>query len=86
MFYIPHIIYKYFEGGKVKSIIAGLQMWVLDNSERSEKESELAKYIVETRGSHQRWCLELIFARMLYLVSVIPLFINCMSQPDMVPK
>jgi len=39
----------------------------------------LAKYIVETRGSHQRWCLELIFARMLYLVNVVGqiIFTDC---------
>jgi len=79
MFYIPHIIHKYFEGGKIKSIIAGLQMWIMDNSERSEKESELAKYIVETHGSHQRWCLSLIFARFLYLINVVGqiIFTDC---------
>ena len=70
MFYIPHVIHKYFENGKVKSIVAGLQMWVLDNNERHDKESELANYIVETKGTHNGWCLQLIFARFLYLVSV----------------
>ena len=70
MFYVPHIIFKTFEGGKVKSYIDGLQMWVLDNNERSEKEKELAKNIVENLGQLRTWCMQLIAARVLYLVSL----------------
>ena len=69
MFYIPHIIYKTFEGGKVKSYIDGLQNWVLDNNERSDKEHELAKNVVENIGQLKGWCLQLVAARTLYLVS-----------------
>ena len=69
MFYTPHLLYKYFEGGKVSSILAGLQQWVLDDEERHSKESELAKYLVETSGTHLRWCLLVIFAKSLYIVS-----------------
>merc|ERR1719468_457116 len=71
MFYTPHLLYKYFEGGKVSSILAGLQQWVLDDEERHSKESELAKYLVETSGTHLRWCLLVIFAKSLYIVNVI---------------
>ena len=69
MFYIPHIIYKTFEGGKVKNYIDGLQAWVLDNNERSDKEHELAKNVVENIGQLKGWCLQLVAARTLYLVS-----------------
>ena len=69
MFYIPHVIYKNFEGGRVKGYIDGLQNWVLDNNERSDKEHELAKNVVENIGQLKGWCLQLVAARTLYLVS-----------------
>jgi len=79
MFYVPHIIFKTFEGGKVKSYIDGLQMWVLDNNERSEKEKELAKNIVENLGQLRTWCMQLIAARVLYLINVVGqiIFTDC---------
>jgi len=79
MFYIPHIIYKTFEGGKVKNYIDGLQAWVLDNNERSDKEHELAKNVVENIGQLKGWCLQLVAARTLYLVNVVGqiLFTDC---------
>jgi len=79
MFYIPHVVHKYFESGKVKAIVAGLQMWVLDNNERSDKESALANYVIETKGTHNTWCLKLIFARFLYLLNVVGqiIFTDC---------
>ena len=52
MFYIPHIIFKLMERDKVVGVIAGLHNWILDDEERGTKETELAKYIVETRGTH----------------------------------
>ena len=77
MFYIPHIIYKNFEGGKIKNYIDGLQRWVLDNNERSDKEHELAKNVVENIGQLKGWCLQLVAARTLYLVSKACLFQDC---------
>ena len=74
MFYIPHVIYKNFEGGRVKGYIDGLQNWVLDNNERSDKEHELAKNVVENIGQLKGWCLQLVAARTLYLVSKAFLF------------
>ena len=67
-------IYKTFEGGKVKNYIDGLQAWVLDNNERSDKEHELAKNVVENIGQLKGWCLQLVAARTLYLVSKACLF------------
>ena len=52
MFYVPHVLFKIAEKGKVSGVIAGLHNWILDDEERGTKETELAKYIVETRGTH----------------------------------
>lgn len=71
MFYVPHIIYKYFEGGKIRLIITGLNQWILDDEDRHSKEAELAKYMIGTAGTHTSWCLGVIFAKSLYLVNVI---------------
>lgn len=71
MFYVPHIIYKQAEGGKVKLIIAGLHQWIMEKDERISKEEELATYIVETRGTHQGWCIQVLLAQTLYLINVV---------------
>jgi len=71
MFYVPHLIFKAFEGKKLDSIIAGLNNWVMSNSERKGKEEELATYIRETKGTHNEWCLKILFAQFLYLVNVV---------------
>ena len=59
MFYVPHLIFKAFEGKKLDSIIAGLNNWVMSNSERKGKEEELATYIRETKVSLW-WSLVLV--------------------------
>lgn len=71
MFYVPHIFYKYFEKGKIESILEGLHRWILSNEERQSKEKELAEYIVGTKGTHRSWCLKLLFASGLYVVNVV---------------
>jgi len=71
MFYIPHIIFKLMERDKVVGVIAGLHNWILDDEERGTKETELAKYIVETRGTHWGWCLRVMAASSLYLINVV---------------
>ena len=47
----------------------GPQAWVIDNNERSDKEHALAKNVVENIGQLKGWCLQLVAARTLYLVS-----------------
>ena len=55
MFYVPHAIFKVWEGGKVKNIIAGLNTFILDKKERNKKERILADYFVESLNSHNLW-------------------------------
>ena len=43
----------------------------MDDDERHSKEEELATYIVETRGTHCEWSLQLFFTSVLYLINVI---------------
>jgi len=71
MFYIPHVIYKSFEGGKIKTILGGLHNWILRTDDREGAQDELAKYIVETKGSHVSWAYSVMLAQFLYLVNVV---------------
>ena len=77
MFYIPHIIFKLMERDKVVGVIAGLHNWILDDEERGTKETELAKYIVETRGTH--WGMSKIPSKIVSSVlksQILPTFSN----------
>lgn len=71
MFYLPHVIFKNFEAGKIKLIITGLNQWNLDDEDRHSKEKDLANYLIETRGTHVTWCLQIMGASFLYLVNVV---------------
>jgi hypothetical protein len=68
MFYLPHAIFKAWEGGKVRTIIAGLNQLILDKGERTDKERILADYFVESLHSHNLWALKLLFIEFLNLV------------------
>lgn len=71
MFYVPHLIFKVCEAGKIKLILTGLHQYIMDSDERSSKQEDLATYLVETRHTHRVWCFKILFAQCLYLVNVI---------------
>lgn len=71
MFYAPHAIFKVWEGGKIKNIIAGLNTFILDKKERNKKERILADYFVESLNSHNLWALKMLFIEFLNLFVVV---------------
>jgi len=71
MFYIPHIIFKTVEEGKVKKLLGGLARYNLNKENRQEGIGTLAKYIVDTLGVHDGWSIRIFLAHTLYLVNVI---------------
>ena len=71
MFYTPHMLYKAWEGGKVKNIIAGLNQLILDKRERAGKEKVLANYIVESKNTHNYWAVKMLLVDFLNLANVI---------------
>ena len=71
MFYAPHAIFKVWEGGKIKNIIAGLNTFILDKKERAKKERILADYFVESLNSHNLWALKMLFIEFLNLVTTV---------------
>merc|ERR1739844_23788 len=71
MFYAPHVIFKWLEEGKVKNILASLNLYVLDDQVRNDSEVHLADYFVDSMGGHDGWTLKLIFGNILYLANVL---------------
>ena len=71
LFYIPHLLFKIWEGGKIKNVIAGLNQLVLDKDNRVNKEKTLAQYVVESMNTHNFWAMKMLFIELLNLVNVI---------------
>merc|ERR1719410_213840 len=71
MFYLPHIIFKTVEEGKVKKLLGGLARFNLNRENREEGIKTLASYLVETLGVHDGWSVRTFLAHCLYLVNVI---------------
>jgi len=71
LFYVPHMIFKAWEGGKVRNIIAGLNRLILDKRERSGKEKMLAHYVIESMNTHNYWAVKMLFIDVINLVNVI---------------
>ncbi len=71
LFYMPHLIFKSWEGGKVKGIIAGLNHMIIDRKDRAKKERVLARYVVESLNTHNVWAMKMLFIEFLNLINVI---------------
>jgi len=59
------------EGHKLRSILFGLNLWIVNNEDRHGKEEVLADYIIETKGYHGEWAIKCLGAQLLYLVNVV---------------
>lgn len=71
LFYVPHCLFKIWEGGKIQKIIAGLDTLILNRDDRANREKILAKYVVESLGTHNGWALKMLFVEFLNLINVI---------------
>ena len=71
LFYFPHLIFKAWEGGKIRNIIAGLNNLILSKDERNDKERILAHYVVESLHTHNFWAMKMLFIEFLNLFNVI---------------
>ena len=71
MFYLPHLIYKTLEEGKIKKIIGSLARFQMSKESRDEGVGTLAKYLVDTLGENNGWAMKVFFAHSMYLVNVV---------------
>ena len=73
LFYLPHLLLKLVEGGKVAAIISGLHQreGELQDEERGGREARLAKYLVKCVNTHNFWAAKIIFCELLTFVNVL---------------
>lgn len=71
MFYFPHLLFKAWEGGKVRNIIAGLNNLILVKEEREKKEKILATYMAESLNTHNFWAMKMLLIEFLNLLNAV---------------
>jgi len=72
MCYVPHYLWKTWEGGKIKMIIQDLDKQDLDDPD-TKKDRRLAavQYFVRTKSSHQLYVSKYIFCEMLNFANIV---------------
>ena len=71
LFYIPHMLCKAWEGGKISGIISGLNSMVIDRTERSSKQKVLAQYLVDNLNTHNIWAVKIFLTEIIYFLNVL---------------
>ena len=71
MFYIPHWLWKTFEGGRLQKITSGLRGRTLDLETRKSQLEILVKYIKETMKLNQWYAAVFILCDFLNFVNVV---------------
>jgi len=74
MFYIPHLLFKKWEHGKIIGIISDLHessSVIQEEGEREPKYQALARYFTRTINTHNTWALKLYLSDLLLLINVV---------------
>ena len=73
VFYVPHALFKVFEGGKVAGIISGLHQKAaeLDDEQRGGAHTRLARYFVKCINTHNIWATKMMFCELLTFFNVL---------------
>jgi hypothetical protein len=65
------LLFKAWEGGKVRNIIAGLNQLILIKEQRVDKERILANYVVESLHTHNFWAFKMLIVEFINLLNVV---------------
>lgn len=71
LFYVPHYLWKIFEDRKLQKITNGLLGRTLKIEDRSDKCSELVRYVVETFHTHNLYAIKYFICLFLNFVNVL---------------
>ena len=73
VFYVPHVLFKIAEGGKVSGIISGLHQTeaVIHDQMRVERFYVVAKYFVKTINTHNVWAFRMLICEVLAFINVV---------------
>ena len=72
LFYVPHYLWKSWEGGKLNLIIQGLNEDFIEKPSNSdERRLNLVNYLDRTNGKHNTYVLKFVFCEVLTLVNIL---------------
>ncbi|GAB6026226.1 hypothetical protein CHUAL_012433 [Chamberlinius hualienensis] len=71
MFYIPHYLWKIWEGGRLKALIFDLKCPIVSADSRKEKRELLADYFVANLHNHNLYFIKFYITEILNLINVI---------------
>jgi len=71
LFYCPHLLLKIWEGGKVASVMCGLNNLLIDREDRRKKQVIFANYFVDNLNSHNIWAVKILLCKLLSLANIL---------------
>ena len=71
LFYVPHYLWKMWEGGKCQMLVMDLQSPVMDADTRLEKLSRISDYFQDTLHHHSTYVMQFVCCQILNLLNVV---------------
>jgi len=71
LFYIPRFLWKMWEGGKLKMLVSGLNVPIVDEETRKDRKTVLVNYFTENRQNHNFYAFRFFACEFLNLVNVL---------------
>lgn len=71
LFYMPHWIWKAWQGNKIKTLLLGLNIPIMDENKQEEKKKILVKYILDYLHYHNFWAGKYVFCEVLNFANVV---------------
>ncbi len=71
MFYFPHYLWKTFDGGRVRTVVASGCAYSMKESDRVEKRKLLTQYMASHIRRHNAWYYQFVFCEILNFVNVV---------------
>ena len=71
LFYIPRYLWKAWEGGKIKSLMADLNFIIIDEETKNKRKKILVDYFVNNLHDHNFYAFKFFFCEFLNLINVI---------------
>ncbi|RXG51633.1 Innexin inx2 [Armadillidium vulgare] len=71
MFYIPHYLWKIWEGGKLRKLIEGMHLYIIDEEELKKKSNFLISYFKLNFNKQELYAYRFFFCEFLNFANVI---------------
>lgn len=71
LFYIPRYLWKVFEGGKIKMLVAQLNTPIVDEEVKKSRVEMMVKYFSINLNTHNQYAIKFIICEALNFVNVV---------------